>query len=1623
MKPKVSIIVVNFNGVKFLKDCFNSLFNLNYPKSKLEIIMVDNGSTDNSIEFVRNNFPKVKILKNDVNNYCRANNLGINRAKGEYIAFLNNDTKVEKDWLSELVKIISEDNRIGAVGGKTLYPDGKISNVGHYELPNFYWGEKGAQEEKDRYEEIGKRPSLCGVAVLYPKKVFDNLGLFDEDFIVYMEDVDMSYRLIKADYTLVYAPKAIIYHYFHGTGDHELSRFYIERNRLLFIAKHYPHMLKGSLLGSGYFTAQKDISSTGKIYTIIPDVVIKLIKEHSINFTKEILKELFDELKKIANFENDLLVKKIQEQIFGLAEKEEHILRNQEEIKNLQGKLSLEKQAVIQREIEIKEKGNLISNINAEIKKVYDEVNFKNRLLLQKDEESTRKDEQLKRKDEEIRQRDGGIRQQEESLTQIKNELALKEQLMVQKTNEAKEHAEHLNQITREQTSLKEKYELLSTELKNKEEEINILKGSNIKLSDDLLSVRNELNVRNKELTRLSLELKKILESEGFRFILWPIWQFIAFIRKLITGLFKIIIFVIISPSFIFLPVLFFFEEKLWHIFSSLKKKCLKRDIVPFDKLKISIVIPHYNRLDLLNECLSSIFALDEFKNQDNEVLVVDDASNDNSIEFIKSHFPSVRVIRNRINRGFGFSCNRGVKEAKNELILLLNNDCLVTKDFLAPLIRHFHDEKVFAVTPKIYSWDKETFEWGMEMGGFENGYIRFWNEKETGHGDKICHTAPTSFVIGAAMLFRKKDFLWLGGFDSLYQPYCWEDIDISYRAWKRGLKVLYEPESIVYHKWKATIGKYKNSLERKNEIIFIWKNITGFSMLALHFMRLPFKVYANEMPFLVGFLWAFRLLPFVLLGRIKERKYAVVPDKQIVRETVLYYKNFEKREFKNQEPERKTVLMLTPFLPYKPKHGAPTVFLNRLKSFYEKYDIILLTFLENKEQFDYLPALKLYCKDIVAFLRVPDRVSFSQRLLYPEPIRKRYSNIQFKNKMSEIIKKLPIDLVLIETSFMIQYADYIKGLPIILEEHDTSILSLRKSFERRINNGFLHNLFNWARNRLYLAWLYSKFDKIVVFTEADAGLLRKINPHLDIAIIPPSIDLEPFKMKEKHRKDIDILFVGHFAHYPNIDGMKFFFKHIHPILKREMSRFVFKIIGSGIKKEEFMSLFKIVPEDKNIEFIGEVEEKNEVIEHLFRAKVFIAPIRIGGGVKIKILEAMAAGLPVVTTPSAIKGLLVKNGQDLLSIPKPLEMVRHIKHLLEDNEFALSISKRAQKAIESNYDNKKIGHIYCGYLEELTVSRYNAGMVKSGSEIDYPLADTRYKNIDTAIVRLACWELLNKCNYRCPYCFSQGKWEEYALNDFRYPDSEWLRFWQKIYAEFGQIHIIVTGGEPFVYPNFSRLIQELSGLHTIGILTNLSWDIKEHIKYLKPHRIRLHPSFHPFTASVDEFIGKMDIIKDYGWHEGVVIVAYPPLLDKLELFKHKFESSNYGCWINPYIGTYNNVTYPSGYTEAERKHLFAISCNIEFIEYQLSKTQPKGRLCNTGKTYFRMHTNGDISRCASYGHPIGHITDSEIKLRSEALPCESTFCMCAYEQLYLEGNEEKIQDFITSSLPRDNAIV
>ena len=340
--PSVSIVIVNYNGMKFLKDCLDSAFGLDYPKEKIEVIVVDNGSTDGSLKFISKNYSKVKLLKNDTNNYARANNLGIKKSRSELVAVLNNDTKVDKKWLIELVKVITKNRIIGGVGSKSLLMDGRIDNVGISEFPNFYWSNRGHGEiDKGQYDKEREVYSLNGSSMLFRKKCLEEAGLEDEDFNIYVEEIDLAEKCKKLGWKLVYCPRSILWHHHGGTinENSETFTFLSERNRLYFLAKHFPEKFADAISTSHLF--YKDIAVTHPLLfeKILPEAINKLVKEQGKEQLSKIFPALYKKIFEISDFERYDLIRDSINKKETIASKEKEVELLQSKLGNLQSDL------------------------------------------------------------------------------------------------------------------------------------------------------------------------------------------------------------------------------------------------------------------------------------------------------------------------------------------------------------------------------------------------------------------------------------------------------------------------------------------------------------------------------------------------------------------------------------------------------------------------------------------------------------------------------------------------------------------------------------------------------------------------------------------------------------------------------------------------------------------------------------------------------------------------------------------------------------------------------------------------------------------------------------------------------------------------------------------------------------------------------------------------------------------------------------------------------------------------------------------------------------------------------------------------------------------------------------
>jgi GT2 family glycosyltransferase len=279
--------------------------------------------------------------------------------------------------------------------------------------------------------------------------------------------------------------------------------------------------------------------------------------------------------------------------------------------------------------------------------------------------------------------------------------------------------------------------------------------------------------------------------------------------------------------------------------------------------MKISVVIPVYKQVPQFIENLRKNFS---FIN-DCEIIVINDDPSE-SIQTNLQKFPNVILIENKTNLGFGPTVNTGIKKASNDYILLLNSDVILLNDSFKNALLSFKDKTVFAIS----------FAQKEKNGDIVGKNSIYWKKGFLQHSKaKDLTTGENGWAEGGSCLIDRNKFLALNGFDALYSPFYWEDIDLSYRAWKQGFRVLFDASVVVEHHHETTIGSLfkKNKIKEiayRNQLLCIWKNISDTSLLLSHIFYLKLfilkSVFNGDISFLKAYVAAIGKLPQVLSKR-----------------------------------------------------------------------------------------------------------------------------------------------------------------------------------------------------------------------------------------------------------------------------------------------------------------------------------------------------------------------------------------------------------------------------------------------------------------------------------------------------------------------------------------------------------------------------------------------------------------------------------------------------------------------------------------------------------------------------------------------------------------------------------
>ena len=240
--PLFSIVIPNWNGKQFLQVCLDSLREQTYTNT--EVIIVDNASSDGSQDFIKANYPEVKLIELPENRgFTGACNVGMEATEGEIVSLLNNDTEVDSGWVEAIVNAFADYPDVGSVASKMLLFNERdhIHTAGDFFTVDGRAGNRGVwQKDEGQYDEPEYVFGACGGSSAYRKVMLDEIGLLDDDFFFLLEDIDLAWRAQLAGWKTLYVPNAIVYHHLSATGGGVTASYHDGRNSIYVLVKNLP---------------------------------------------------------------------------------------------------------------------------------------------------------------------------------------------------------------------------------------------------------------------------------------------------------------------------------------------------------------------------------------------------------------------------------------------------------------------------------------------------------------------------------------------------------------------------------------------------------------------------------------------------------------------------------------------------------------------------------------------------------------------------------------------------------------------------------------------------------------------------------------------------------------------------------------------------------------------------------------------------------------------------------------------------------------------------------------------------------------------------------------------------------------------------------------------------------------------------------------------------------------------------------------------------------------------------------------------------------------------------------------------------------------------------------------
>lgn len=672
----------------------------------------------------------------------------------------------------------------------------------------------------------------------------------------------------------------------------------------------------------------------------------------------------------------------------------------------------------------------------------------------------------------------------------------------------------------------------------------------------------------------------------------------------------------------------------------------------------VSIVIPSRDGRELLERMLPPVLS----QLGTGEAIVSDNGSTDGTVEWLGREYPSVRVVRFAEALSFARAVNAGVMVSRFRRTLLLNNDMIVEPGFLEALDSAFEDlPDLFCATAQIF------FPPGMRR---EETGKAVWRRASPQDFPVRCDDPVPGedgtwvlYGSGGCSLFDTEKLRLLGGVGEVFDPAYVEDLDLGYRAWKRGWPSVFCAEARVEHRHRATTSRYYTPREidafvERNYLRFLIHAVGSAVLFRCLWLEAIRRLQLN------GALESLRHIP-----RIGGRPPAAAGA--LSETEILALCGGEVAVFPGRNTCTKIVIVASPYLPFPLSHGGAVRIYNLMKHLAVERGQVLVAFCDELER----PPRELLelCREVVMVRR---RGSHYRRDTARPDMVEEFDSEVYRACLKQTVQRWRPDAVQLEFTQMAQYADACGPAKTILVEHDITF-DLQQQL---LSTGTESGAARWELERQLGKWrdfemaAWRSVDCVVAMSEKDEGTITGAKR---VVCLPNGVDIERFQPSKIVPEPRRLLFIGSFAHLPNLLALEFFLREAWPLLG---PGFALHAIA-GNRPEYFLEFHRgRVALDLNlpgIELDGFVADVRQAYE---RAEIVLAPLTASAGTNIKVLEAMAMGRAVVSTPAGINGLDLAPGREVAVAESGSEMAARILWLASDPEARKEMEAHAREA-------------------------------------------------------------------------------------------------------------------------------------------------------------------------------------------------------------------------------------------------------------------------------------------------------------------------------------------------------